>query len=471
MSDSNNESDSNDSTKTPSKLSDQQIEPLRSVFKTPSDHLNESIRSALKTLSDQQIEPLKSVLKTLSDQQNESIRSVFKTLSDQQNGLFKPLSDQINSLNYACCESVSNPIRKSLISTLESLSNLRLKIDYTYDEICLNAHLESISDSYENRKLVLVLGAGTSKEFGLPNWNDLLQKLLIQNLEPEIEESLNLEELSSLLMISFFNNLLILARNIQQQCKNDSDEMIFEKNVRSVIYEKVSYTKKSPLLKEISQFCIESNTNKGLDSIITTNYDDILENCFSKPEIGIPFKSIYSAGMQSKVGELPIYHVHGFLPREGELDSKNKITLSEDLYHQLYTDFYCWSNLIQINKFTNNTCLIIGTSLNDPNLRRLLDVTKEQREEKSIPHYILKKRYNKQEVMDTISKFIPRTNEESSISEKEYDRKIQEFAQNIINVVEGYEEKDAMFFGVNTIWIGEHEEIPTILYKIRNFTN
>jgi hypothetical protein len=109
--------------------------------------------------------------------------------------------------------------------------------------------------------------------------------------------------------------------------------------------------------------------------------------------------------------------------------------------------------------------------LNDPNLRRLLDVTKEQREEKSIPHYILKKRYNKQKVMDTISKFIPRTNEESSISEKEYDRKIQEFVQNIINVVEGYEEKDAMSFGVNTIWIGEHEEIPTMLYKIRNFTN
>ena len=89
-----------------------------------------------------------------------------------------------------------------------------------------------------------------------------------------------------------------------------------------------------------------------------------------------------------------------------KLDNRNKITFSEDFYHQLYTDVYCWSNIVQIDKFTNNTCLFIGISLTDPNLRRLLDVAKKLRGNKSTPHYIIKERYNKKKIINKVKRAV-----------------------------------------------------------------
>jgi len=92
--------------------------------------------------------------------------------------------------------------------------------------------------------------------------------------------------------------------------------------------------------------------------------------------------------------EIGIYHVHGFLPRKDEIKTDNKITLSEDIYHAQYNDIYSWQNLVQLDKYQNCVCLFIGISLTDPNLRRLLDIAKNQRVDKSIVHYNIRKNYD-----------------------------------------------------------------------------
>src|SRR5690606_21315200 len=75
--------------------------------------------------------------------------------------------------------------------------------------------------------------------------------------------------------------------------------------------------------------------------------------------------------------ELSIYHVHGFLPRDRSgYDGLEKSTLvfSEEGYHELFTDPYHWSNLVQLNLLRETRVLMIGLSLTDPNLRRLLEI-------------------------------------------------------------------------------------------------
>ena len=51
---------------------------------------------------------------------------------------------------------------------------------------------------------------------------------------------------------------------------------------------------------------------------------------------------------------------------------------SEDEYHTEYADPYRWSNLTQISLLGRNKGLFVGLSLQDPNLRRLIDVTHKQ---------------------------------------------------------------------------------------------
>lgn len=45
--------------------------------------------------------------------------------------------------------------------------------------------LDKISNWYKSEKLVMVLGAGVSASYSLPDWNTLLQKLLLITIKHE----------------------------------------------------------------------------------------------------------------------------------------------------------------------------------------------------------------------------------------------------------------------------------------------
>lgn len=390
-------------------------------------------------------------------------------------------------------------------SLLESLKNLRLSIDLSSTlreskrdpkEIQLR-NLKKLKKSYQKQNLVFVLGSGVSINYGLPDWKTLLQRLLIKTLESEQAEYKDSKKIADLFNYTFSPDNLILARNIRLYCKDSSEELVFENLVRESIYDELKNIETDELFKEIQQFCMPFTKDGNIDSIITFNYDDILEKCLE--EINKNIKTIYNANIQSEDGVLPIYHVHGFLPRKStqeKLGVHNKIIFSEDIYHQLYTDIYCWNNIVQINKFTNNVCLFIGISLTDPNLRRLLDVAKNIRGEKSVPHYLFKKKHDKQKIKNIISiinkidraisekkdeetnilgtinaiKILLQINEEI-INPKEGNDDFTEEVDTLINIMERFEKDDALSLGVNIIWVNDYKEIPILLNQIRHISS
>lgn len=192
----------------------------------------------------------------------------------------------------------------------------------------------------------------------------------------------------------------------------------------------------------------------------------MLEQCLQNIEVEIPFATIHARGMKNDIHELPIYHVHGYLPQSGNLTSKNKVILSETGYHQQYTDVYGWSNLIQINKFKDFNCLFIGLSFSDPNLRRLLDIAKDERGDDEIHHYCFKKRYENKSIENRLEKFL--SENENILDEKMKARLgLTEVASDLIKLMEEFEENDAFSFGVGIIWIDSYDEIPKILKEIR----
>ena len=128
----------------------------------------------------------------------------------------------------------------------------------------------------------------------------------------------------------------------------------------------------------------------------------------------------------------PVYHVHGYLPRTGQIPADMELVLSEDAYHSQFINPFGWSNLIQLSKLTQNTCQFLEISLTDPNMRRLLDVAWRNNPDKVMSRYIVKRssRTAERDVLDEVSKLL--------------------------------EEQDANAVGLNVMWIDEFAEVPSI---------
>jgi len=342
--------------------------------------------------------------------------------------------------------------------------------------------IDSISGWYKAERLVLVLGAGSSVAYGLPDWNTLLQKLLLITIKSEntddlekgdIDQKAQDDHRASILARTFSNvfepNSLVTARYLNRyfKKKHPNSKLAFENAIRDVLYSEVSNNDESELLKEIRRFCVAAGRSPNLNSIVTYNYDDILETCLQTIDLDIPFCPIHASGMQHKANQLPIYHVHGYIPRSGQLTSKNKVVLSEDGYHEQYANIYGWSNLTQINKFKDYNCLFIGLSFTDPNLRRLLDISKNERGDDEIHHYCFRKKYEHEVVKNRFKKLLEE-NEELLDEKQDSELNLDEVVKELIKLMENFEENDALSFGVGIIWIDDYKEIPAYLSNIRS---
>lgn len=333
--------------------------------------------------------------------------------------------------------------------------------------------IHELANVYESKKLVLVLGSGVSNNCGLPDWKTLLQKLLLktefESCEPENQSRVTAEIFSK----TFDSSPLISARYILKHYpQNDmSEDFPFENFIRENLYKGYQLKLENKLFNEILNFCVGDYKGSRIDSIITYNFDDLMESFLKNQNIELEYESIYADGMRPSAHKMPIFHVHGFLPREGPLSNSNKIVFSEDMYHQQYHDMYSWNNIIQINKFTDYTCLFMGVSLTDPNLRRLLDTSmklKGSSNEKL--HYMIRRKTNNDEIEKKLKALLEKDDNlynmklESNIT-------LGEVVERLIKIQEKFLEDDALSLGLRTIWIDEFDKMPIILEKIRRNYN
>lgn len=353
-----------------------------------------------------------------------------------------------------------------LKSYSKQISTLKNYFPFSTQTLSRKDSIKKIADFYKDEKLVLVLGAGASLDFGLPTWPTLLQKLIRRTLNNLHE---NNDSVARLFESVFGPNSLISARYLANHYneleKSSSQKYLFEDAIRICLYEDISLDKDSLLFKEIVKLCASVGKYKGLNSVISYNYDDLLEYNLEKLGLDVLFKTVSSVGQNPESNQLPIYHVHGFLPRNDKLTDKNIVTLSDYNYHSQYVDIYGWSNMVQLNKFKDYNCLFIGTSFTDPNQRRLLDIAKKQRGNDNIQHFIIKKKYNSKDIENVISKILITDNKIFNDKEKA-NLNLNDISSILVEVVHKFETNDAHSFGCEMIWVDEYEDIPIVLKEI-----
>lgn len=297
-------------------------------------------------------------------------------------------------------------------------------------------------NAYNEGNITLFLGAGVSIDAGLPTWDKLLQNLLI--MEPH---SVLKSEDYPALSVGTFNSPIITARFILSSIKDCNSSKNAGSLLESALYKDYDPQKKSNLIEAIVDVCERINKEgvRLVTSIVTFNYDDLVEEELSRR--GIPNQSVYDSSRYDG-DKIPVIHVHGILKR-------NKINtlpvLSEESYHNLYENFNNWSNIEIVHALYRNTCIFIGLSLSDPNLRRLLESVRKKSEENKFHYAILPIK---------------------SLADHNWD------AANFTRYYKMSAQKEDMFrhiqdeiyreLGIKVLWYpdGEYQQIPIILRNI-----
>lgn len=106
----------------------------------------------------------------------------------------------------------------------------------------------------------------------------------------------------------------------------------------------------------------------------TTNYDDLLEEAARLS--GIAVRTLDLA-RRKEDRSFSIAHIHGFLAPPDRANGhptpqKSPVILAEDDYHGVAVDLSGWTNREYQRLFDGRRVLILGMSLTDPNLRRVL---------------------------------------------------------------------------------------------------
>jgi hypothetical protein len=251
---------------------------------------------------------------------------------------------------------------------------------------------------YRKHGIVLVLGAGVSFGSGLPTWEGLLEA---------VAEGLDGSDHGRL-----FRDLrsggvpLPVIANVLEERSGTRGEFI--RRIREALYsrfpffpEGVTEDNGEALVEHVrannlTMRCVAGllvmpergestyTPNPLVHAVVTFNLDGVLQEYvkarYSKPLL----RTIDRASAQLVARRTSIYHMHGFLrfDKKAENLAKNSpdlVVLTEQDYFNYFGDPTSLFNYTFLYVLRESSCLFIGLSMQDENIRRLLHVSRRER--------------------------------------------------------------------------------------------
>ncbi|MGG1639119.1 SIR2 family protein [Paenibacillus sp. NRS-1760] len=327
-------------------------------------------------------------------------------------------------------------------------------------------YIKQVHNAFVRNQLSLFLGAGVSRSATLPDWKTLLKKLNLEVIRKISKEKGKWSIANRTFKDGDYEMLTDVLTHLKADGSSISNAHFFELMlaerdykelspfIRSALYEDKNKKYNSSQLEWIAKLCIPKNFHR-VRSVVTFNFDDLLEqNLLSFTVKPMP---VFKEDVEISPENLPIYHVHGYLPQNDtsfDNEDGNLIVFSEKAYHTVYTDAYSWSNIIQLYTLKESVCLFIGISFTDPNMRRLLDIA--SRRNNKVKHYALMERKDLENAEELLGKdLMNQVNKQSA-----------HLLQSFLDDIHTFKEMEFQKMGIQIIWYNDHAEIPEIIQQI-----
>ena len=207
----------------------------------------------------------------------------------------------------------------------------------------------------------LVMGAGINEDYGAKNWPRLIDALNNDFYKGDYKFA---SEIKHYVGKELFTDPMVMKTSGFDPYKSLNRELYLFKEAKS-------FNDSDSTLSH----CVDYIKAHPHTSVITYNYDTNLEYLLKKRDIH--YNTTYDDNsFVNQDANVDIYHVHGLLPYD-KYDQKkftDSLIFNESEYYYLYNNPYSWNIAKQLHDFKFNTCLFIGISLTDPDMKRLLEL-------------------------------------------------------------------------------------------------
>jgi hypothetical protein len=203
-------------------------------------------------------------------------------------------------------------------------------------------------------RMELVLGAGTSRHFGLPDWKALIRNLYsLHGAKPPKKPGTVQAEI--------FKN---------QYHTRNQDSFLLE--VKKVLYDNVKIgfdqMMSHHVLSGILSMLLAAGPSVRTE-VVTFNWDDLLERYLAlHGRVVIP---VFEEKHWSQAADITIFHPHGYLPYKNDLVRSERVIFDQHSYDEIMGSDTIWRQVL-LALFRTRTCVLIGLSGEDPNLTALL---------------------------------------------------------------------------------------------------
>ena len=333
------------------------------------------------------------------------------------------------------------------------------------------AVLDEVRVAHRQGRLGYLVGAGTSLAIGLPSWSEFNHALLHGSLpyHPELRADGGVSE----------TELTQLARIYADQIQGQSLAAVdfarlmagdeFHKVLRRALYERPQLQVYGPTEVHCALASLAVRSAPPFPCIHTTNYDDLLERALAR----VAARDVVPvhAGRRRSADGPRVVHLHGYFPfspadGEEERDLARTLVASESDYHGLSNDHVAWTNRELLSLLETRSTLIIGTSLTDPNLRRLLSQVSQHRPRNpgGETHYVVMQSRDVDAVVEQVlaraAALFPHVGERPR-------RAVRPLAERACRILEGNEREFWARQGVKIIHVDRYDRLNYLLRRIR----